>query len=66
MKSAGYLFSIGGFIALIFTGINYINESESFSALGLDVAVSKGDPMPVIVSAVILIAGILIIKASKE
>jgi hypothetical protein len=66
MKYVGYLFSVGGFIALIFTGINYINESESFSAFGLDVAVSKGDPMPVIVSAVILIAGILIIRASKE
>jgi hypothetical protein len=66
MKYVCYLFSVGGFIALIFTGINYINESESFSALGVDVAVSKGDPMPVIVSAVILIAGILIIRAAKE
>lgn len=66
MKYVGYLFSIGGLIALIYTGINYINQSESFSALGVDVAVSSGNPTPVIISAIVLIAGILIIRASNE
>lgn len=66
MKYVGYVFSVGGFIALIITFVNYLNESESFSALGVDVAVSKGDPVPMIISAVILIAGILIIRASEE
>lgn len=65
MKYVGYLFSLGGFIAVIITGINYLNESESFSALGIDVAVSKGDPTPVIISAIVLLAGILIIRASR-
>lgn len=66
MKNLGYLFSIAGFIALIITGINYLNESEGFSLLGLDVAVSKGNPTPVIISAIVLVAGILIIRASKK
>lgn len=66
MKYVGWLFSVGGFIALLITGVNYINESESFSMLGVDVAVSKGDPMPMIISAIVLVAGILIIRASKE
>lgn len=66
MKYVGYLFSVGGLIALIATGVTYINNSESFSALGMDVAVSKGDPVPVIISAIVLVAGILIIRASKE
>lgn len=66
MKIVGYVTSIGGFIALIYTGINYINQSESFSLMGVDFAVSKGNPMPVIVSVIVMIAGLLIIKASKE
>lgn len=66
MKYVGYVFSVGGFIALIITLVNYLNESESFSALGVDVAVSKGDPVPMIISAIVLVAGILIIRASEE
>lgn len=66
MKYVGYLFSVGGFIALIITLVNYLNESESFSALGVDVAVSSGDPVPMIISAVVMVAGIFIIRAAKE
>lgn len=66
MKNLGYLLSIGGIIALIITGINYLNESESFSLLGLDVAVSKGNPTPMIISAIVLVAGVLIIRASNK
>ncbi len=66
MKNLGYIFSIAGLIALLITGINYLNDSESFSAFGLDVAVSKGNPTPMIISAIVLVAGILIIRASKK
>lgn len=66
MKYIGYLFTIGGVVGVIYTAINYINESDTFSFLGIDVAVSKGDPMPVIISAIILIAGLLIVRASKN
>lgn len=38
MKNLGYLFSIGGLIAFVYTGINYLNDSETFSAFGLDIA----------------------------
>jgi hypothetical protein len=66
MRVFGYLLTIGGLIATIFTVLNYINESETFSAFGLDVAVSKGNPTPIIISVIILIAGMLIIRASKK
>lgn len=66
MKFIGYLFTFGGLLALIISVVNYINESESFSMLGVDVAVSKGDPVPMIISAVVFIAGLLIIRAAKE
>ncbi len=66
MKYLGYVFAFGGLLALIITAVNYINESESFSMLGLDVAVSKGDPVPMIISVVVFIAGLLIVRAAKE
>lgn len=66
MKKVGYLISIVGLIGFIYTGINYINNTEHVNALGLDVAVSQGDPMPVIISGIVLIAGILIAFAAKK
>lgn len=66
MKILGYVVSVAGLIGLIYTVINYINNTESFSALGLDVTVSEGDPVPMIISAIVLIAGILITRAAKE
>lgn len=66
MKKLGYLISIVGLVGLIYTGINYINNTEHMSALGLEVTVSQGDPMPMIISGVVLIAGILITFAAKE
>lgn len=66
MRTVGYILSIGGAVALIYSVINYINESESFSALGLDIAISRGNPTPMIISAIILVAGILIIRAAGE
>ena len=66
MKILGYVVSVAGLIGLIYTVINYINNTESFSALGLDVTVSEGDPVPMIISAIVLIAGLLITRAAKE
>jgi hypothetical protein len=66
MKVVGIVTSIIGLIALIYTGINYINNSETFSMLGMDVAVSKGDPVPMVISSIVLIAGVLIMKSSKK
>jgi len=66
VKIVGYVTSVGGFIALIYTGLNYVNQSESFSLMGVDFAVSKGDPMPVILSVIVMIGGLLIIRSSKN
>ncbi|HLR25769.1 MAG TPA: hypothetical protein VK112_07855 [Fodinibius sp.] len=66
MKILGYIVSVAGLIGLIYTVINYINNTESFSALGIDVTVSEGDPIPMIISAIVLIAGLLITRAAKE
>ena len=66
MKIIGYIITIAGLIALIYTGITYINNSETFGFFGLDVAVSKGDPVPMVISAVVLVVGLLIANISKN
>lgn len=61
-KKIGAILSIGGLIALVYTGINYLNNSESFGFLGADVVISKGDPVPVIISALVMIIGIFLMR----
>jgi uncharacterized membrane protein len=43
-----------------------MNESESFSILGAEVAVSTANWTPVIVSAVVLIIGIILLAVRKK
>lgn len=64
-KTIGAIFTIGGLIATIYTGINYINDSESFGFLGADVVISKGDPIPVIISVFVLVIGVILLKTKK-
>ncbi|HLR31866.1 MAG TPA: hypothetical protein VK074_05215 [Fodinibius sp.] len=66
MRNLGYLIAIVGLIGLIYTGINYINDTEHISALGLDIAVSQGNPTPMIISVIVMIAGILIAYAARK
>lgn len=64
-KSIGYLLSIGGFGALVYTGVNYINNSESFGFMGADVVISSGDPVPVLLSAILLLLGIFLVRTKS-
>lgn len=55
-----------GLTAFIYTGITYINNSESFGILGMDIAVTKGDPVPMVISLVVVIIGLLIARIAKN
>lgn len=59
----GSILSIGGLIGVIFFGIQYINDSESFQLLGADIAVSTGDYVPILISLIVLVAGLLIYRS---
>lgn len=61
-KTVGSILTIGGLIFLIYTGINYLNDSESFGFLGMDVVVSKGNLAPVIAAAAVLVIGVLLLS----
>lgn len=66
MKVLGNLLLIIGAIGCIIFGIQAAQDSESFSFLGMDVAVSSADWTPLIVSGVVLVIGIIILAVRKR
>ena len=62
-NSVGYLLSVAGLIGVIYFTYEYMQESESFSVLGADVAVSTGDWVPIAISALVMVIGLLLSRA---
>ena len=60
MKIFGILLLVLGAIGCIVFGIQAAQDSESFSFLGIDVAVSSANWTPLIVSGVVLIIGVIL------
>lgn len=58
----GWILGIGGVIGVIIFGIQYMDESESFSVFGADVAVSTGDWIPILISAIVALVGFLMVR----
>lgn len=65
MKVLGTILTLIGIIGMAWFGIQAANNSESFSFLGIDVAVSNANWTPVIVSGVVTVIGILILVLKK-
>ncbi len=66
MKLAGTILLVLGIIGLLIFGIQAINDSESFSLFGLDIAVSGANWTPVITSGVVTILGIVLLAVGKK
>ncbi|WP_162415291.1 hypothetical protein [Cyclobacterium roseum] len=66
MKTAGIILLILGAVGTIVFGIQAMQDSESFSLLGLDIAVSSANWTPVIVSVVLLIIGLVLTFRDKK
>jgi hypothetical protein len=66
MKIAGIVLLILGIIGVVVFGIQAMNESESFSILGAKIAVSTANWTPVIISAVVLIVGLILLAVKKK
>ncbi len=61
MKTLGIILLLVGLVGTILFGIQAINNSEAFSVLGVDVAVSDANWTPVIVSGVVAIIGVIVL-----
>ncbi|MEX0661543.1 MAG: hypothetical protein WD381_00165 [Balneolaceae bacterium] len=59
-KTIGYILSVAGLIGVIIFTYQYMQDSESFSVAGADVAVSTGDWVPILISGIVMIVGIVI------
>jgi uncharacterized membrane protein len=59
-KTIGGILAGGGLLGVIYFGYQYFQNSESFEAFGADVAVSTGNYVPIIISGVVLVAGVII------
>ncbi|SHN30589.1 hypothetical protein SAMN04488057_11856 [Cyclobacterium lianum] len=66
MKTAGIILLILGVIGTIVFGLQAMQDSESFSLLGLDIAVSSANWTPVIISVILLVIGLVLSSRGKK
>ncbi|MGM0377085.1 MAG: hypothetical protein ACQEQ0_09935 [Bacteroidota bacterium] len=66
MKKIGYALLIIGLIGLIYFGYDAMQASESFSFLGVDVAVSEANWTPVIYSGIVFVVGLILAFVGKK
>lgn len=59
-KIIGGIMAVVGLVGTVYYTIQYMDDSESFSVLGADVAVSTGDYVPIIISVAVMVVGILV------
>lgn len=65
-KTIGIVLTTGGLVSTVITGIQVMQESDSFSFFGLDVVVSKANYTPLIVSVAVLVVGIVLWANSRR
>lgn len=66
MKTAGLILLILGGIGTVVFGIQAMQDSDSFSFLGMDIAVSSANWTPVIISVVLLVIGLVMTSRGKK
>lgn len=66
MKAIGTILLLIGLAGTVFFGIEAINNSETFSFLGVDVALSNANWTPVIISGAVAVLGIVLLSVKKK
>ncbi|WP_158860177.1 hypothetical protein [Lunatibacter salilacus] len=66
MKTVGIVLLILGAIGTVVFGIQAMQDSESFSLLGVDIAVSSANWTPVIISVILLVVGLVMTSRGKK
>jgi hypothetical protein len=65
-KTIGIILTLIGLVSTTITGMQAVQDSDSFSVFGMDVVVSKADYTPLIISVVVLIVGIILWASSRR
>lgn len=66
MRIAGIVLLILGIVGTIIYGIQAMQDTETFSFLGINIGVSGADWTPVIISAVVAALGVVLLIFSKR
>ncbi len=66
MRIIGFILIAIGVVGIIVFGIQVINDSETFHLFGLDIAVTKANWTPLIISSVVTILGFAAVLADKN
>ena len=66
MKTAGLILMILGAIGLLISAINYANETDKFSLLGIDVTISEGNITPIIVTGIVFLLGFVLTLGKRK
>ncbi|MBN1767029.1 MAG: transglycosylase [Prolixibacteraceae bacterium] len=66
MRTTGIVLLIIGFAGVLVFGIQAVQDTETFSFLGIDIGVSGANWTPVIISAIVLVIGIVITGLSRR
>lgn len=59
-RTIGIILTLVGLVGTIIFGLQAIQDSETFSFLGIDIGVSTANWTPVIISVIILIVGVIV------
>lgn len=65
-RTIGIILTVIGVIATLFTGLQALQDSDSFSIFGVDIAVSSANWTPLIISVAVLIIGIVMMRSPKR
>lgn len=65
MRTAGIIILVLGVIGTLVFGIQALSESEAISILGIEIGVSSANWTPVIISVVLLVAGLFMTRSRK-
>jgi hypothetical protein len=66
MKIAGIVLLVLGIAGTLVFGIQAIQETETFSFLGMDIGVSGADWTPVIISGILLLVGVVMTVSARR
>ena len=66
MKTAGIVLLILVIVGTLIFGIQSFQDTETFSFLGIDIGVSSANWTPVILSAIVMVIGIVLMSFGKK
>jgi hypothetical protein len=66
MRIAGIVLLTIGMVGIVVFGIQSIQETETFSFLGMDIGVSSANWTPVIMSVIVFLIGTVLISVGKR